>query len=105
VMVGMRGGDAPGKVSVELGADVPDAHVTFRHRVAPTPSKLELGMSDVAEVVEVGAIGYKTTRYWLTFDRPTHLTAHLERGDGMVEATDAQTAAALVTGHPATASR
>jgi hypothetical protein len=104
IMAGLRG-DAPAKVSVELGADVPDAHVTFRHRVTPTPSKLELPRMDIAELVEVGATGYKTMRYWLTLDRPTHLTAHLERGDGLVEATDAQTAAALVVGHPATASR
>ncbi len=104
MMVGLRN-DAPAKVAVELTADVPDAHVMFRHRMVPTPSKQELPRTEIAELVEVGATGYKTTRYWLTLDRATHLTAHLERGDGSVDATDAQTAAALVTGHPATASR
>ena len=104
-LVGLRGEDPPAKVAVELGADVADARVTFRHRVVPAPSKLELVRTDIVELVEVGAAGYKTTRYWLTVDRPLRLTAHLEPGSGLVEATDAQTAAALVPGHPATASR
>ena len=105
-MVGLRGDAVPTPISVELTADVADAHVTFRHRILPMPSKLEVGKTDsIAEVVEVGATGFKTTRYWLTLDRPTHLTAHLERGEGLVEATDLQTAAALATARPATASR
>jgi len=104
-MVGLRGSDPPAQVAVELGADVPGAQVTFRHRSVPAPSKLDLARSDIVELVEVAAAGHKTTRYWLTLDRPLHLTAHLEPGSGLVEATDAQTAAALVPGHPATASR
>ena len=103
-MIGLRD-HAPAQVAVELGADVPDARVTFRHRVTTAPAKLELASTDHAEIVEVGAPGYKTTRYWLTLDRPTRLRAHLEPGEGTIEATDAQTAAALVSGHQATASR
>ena len=38
---------------------------------------MEINSTDVVELVEFSAPGYKTTRYWLTFDRPTYLTAHL----------------------------
>ena len=41
------------------------------------------------------APGYKTVRYWLTFDRETHLMAHLDRGTGQIEATEEQTLVAL----------
>jgi hypothetical protein len=54
-----------------------------------------LTASDVVELVEVSATGYKTVRYWLTFDRETHLHAHLEKGTGSVEATEEQTLVAL----------
>jgi len=82
-------------VEISLGADAADAHVTFRRRVAPAPITMEVGRSDVVELVEVAAAGRKTVRYWLTFDRPTHLVAHLVKGSGFVEATDQETLVAL----------
>ena len=62
-------------ITVELDADAPNAHVLFRHRVAPAPANLQITATDVVELVEVSAPGYKTQRYWLTFDRSLHLDA------------------------------
>ncbi len=118
LVVGMRGGDAPApapvvvqqtapvaatmpapaapeKIEVSLGADVANARVVFRRRVHEVPAKMEINATDVVELVEVSAAGYKTTRYWLTFDRPTYLKAHLVKGSGSVEATEEETLAAL----------
>ena len=39
--------------------------------------------------------GYRTTRYWLTFDRADVLKAHLVKGTGSVEATEEETLVAL----------
>jgi hypothetical protein len=86
---------APEKIEVSLDADIPHARVVFRRRVLDTPAKLEINATDVVELVEVSATGYKTTRYWLTFDRATFLTAHLVKGTGSVEATEEETLAAL----------
>ncbi len=86
---------APSKVQISLDANTPDARVTFRRRVAPTPVAMQVTTSDVVELVEVSAPGFKTMRYWLTFDRPTHLTAHLAKGNGLAEATEEQTLIAL----------
>jgi tRNA A-37 threonylcarbamoyl transferase component Bud32 len=83
------------KVGVHFDADAPNARVTFRRRVAQAPSSVEIPPSDIVELVEVSAPGYKTTRFWLTFDRPTHLRAHLAKGDGLAEATEEQTLVAL----------
>ncbi|HUJ57803.1 MAG TPA: protein kinase [Kofleriaceae bacterium] len=85
----------PPKVQVELDADAPNAHVVFRRRIAPAGTSNEIAPSDVVELVEVSAPGYKTERYWLTFDRPTHLKAHLTRGSGLAEATEEETLLAL----------
>ncbi len=82
-------------VAVDLTADVANAHVTFRRRVAAAPVALELEPSHVVELVEVSAPGYKTSRYWLTFDHPMHLRAHLVKGRGLVEASEEQTLVAL----------
>jgi hypothetical protein len=95
----------PEKIEVSLDADVPNARVVFRRRVQNVPTKLEINSTDVVELVEVSAAGYKTTRFWLTFDRPTFLKAHLVKGTGSVEATEEETLAALgevimVTGSP-----
>jgi serine/threonine protein kinase len=86
---------APEKIEVSLDANVPNARVVFRRRVHDTPAKMEINSTDVVELVEVSAAGYKTTRYWLTFDRPTFLSAHLVKGTGSVEATEEETLAAL----------
>jgi tRNA A-37 threonylcarbamoyl transferase component Bud32 len=83
------------KVSVELDSDVPGAKVTFRRRVSVAPESLQLSPSDVVELVEVFAPGYRTQRFWLTFDRPTHLRAHLTRGSGIAEASEEETLVAL----------
>lgn len=85
----------PSKVSVALNANVPNARVTFRRRVAPAPTTMQITPSDIVELVEVSAPGYKTVRYWLTFDRPTSLNARLVKGTGMVEASEEATLAAL----------
>jgi outer membrane biosynthesis protein TonB len=86
---------APSKVEVALDADTANARVVFRRRVSPAPFKTELSPSDIVELVEVSAPGFKTERYWLTFDRETHLKAHLIKGAGIEEATEEQTLVAL----------
>jgi hypothetical protein len=83
------------KIQVQLEADAPNSHVTFRRRVAAAPSTVTISATDVVELVEVSAPGYKTARFWLTFDRPTHLHAHLQRGNGLLEATEEETLVAL----------
>jgi len=85
----------PQKIQVELEADAPNSHVTFRRRVASTPASMTIPATDVVELVEVTAPGYKTARFWLTFDRPTHLHAHLVKGAGLLEATEEETLVAL----------
>jgi serine/threonine-protein kinase len=83
------------KVDVQLESNVANARVTFRRRVSPTPAAMQITPSDIVELVEVSAPGHKTVRYWLTFDRPTHLTAQLVKGEGLVEASEEQTLVAL----------
>ncbi len=85
----------PAKVALQLDADVPGARVVFRRHVNPTPFAIEIAPIDVVELVEVSAPNHKTERYWLTFDRPTHLRAHLAKGTGIEEATEEQTLVAL----------
>ena len=67
-------------------------------RVSPPVSPLryatEIAPIDVVELVEVSANGHKTERYWITFDRATHLRAHLARARDK-EATEEQTLVAL----------
>jgi serine/threonine protein kinase len=86
---------APVKIAVELDADAPNAHFVFRRRVSAAPEQIQINATDVVELVEVSAPGYKTQRYWLTFDRPTHLKAHLVKGNGSLEATEEETLIAL----------
>ena len=85
----------PEKVEVQLDADVANARIVFRRRINAAPTVMEINPTDVVELVEVSAPGYKTTRYWLTFDRPTYLKAHLVRGTGSFEATEEDTLVAL----------
>jgi serine/threonine-protein kinase len=85
----------PMKVGIEVVSSVPGARVTFRRHTSPAPSTTTVPATDIVELVEVSAPGYKTTRYWLTIDRPTRLEARLVRGDGMIEATEEQTLVAL----------
>jgi hypothetical protein len=82
-------------VHIQLDADAPNARVVFRRHVTPAPVATEVTPSNAIELVEVSAPGHKTMRYWVTFDRPTHLKAHLVKGTGMEEATQEQTLAAL----------
>jgi serine/threonine protein kinase len=86
---------APQKIEVSLDADVAHARIVFRRRVHEAPATMEINATDVVELVEVSAPGHKTVRYWLTFDRPTYLKAHLVRGTGSVEATEEDTLVAL----------
>jgi hypothetical protein len=83
------------KIAVQLDADVANARVTFRRRSITAPSTMQINATDVMEIVEVTAPGYKTTRYWLTLDRPTRLHAHLAKGAGIAEATEEDTLVAL----------
>jgi TonB family protein len=85
----------PLKVQVIIDTDVANAHVVFRRRVASAPMTTEIAASDIVELVEVSAQGYKTERYWLTLDRGTHLKAHLVKGNGMDEASEEDTLVAL----------
>ena len=85
----------PQKISVELEANVPGARVTFRRHLSQAPERQEVAPIDVVELVEFSAPGYKTERYWITFDRPTHLKAHLVKGAGMEEASEEATLIAL----------
>ena len=86
---------APQKVEVKIEADVPNARVVFRRRVAAAPATMEVSATDIVELVEVSAPGRQTVRYWLTIDRDTHLTAKLPKGQGMREATEEDTLVAL----------
>ncbi len=120
LVIGMRGDDAPppapqaaiaqpaiatpapapevapaAKISIAINANVPNARVTFRRRVAPAPATMELAPSDIVELVEVSAPGHKTVRYWLTFDRATTLNAKLAKGTGLEEASEEATLIAL----------
>ena len=83
------------KIAVQIEANVPDARVTFRRRLSAAPATMQITSSDIVELVEVSAPGHKTVRYWLTFDRPTKLTATLTKGTGLVEASEEQTLVAL----------
>jgi protein TonB len=83
------------KVAVGIEADAPAAHVVFRRRVSPAPFNTQIATSDIVELVEVSAPGYKTERYWLTMDRATHLKAHLVKGTGLIEASEEDTLVAL----------
>ena len=83
------------KIEVQLEADAPNSHVVFRRRVEASPATIQIAATDVVELVEVSAPGYKTSRYWLTFDRATHLHAHLVKGTGMAEASEEDTLVAL----------
>ncbi|MEO8701323.1 MAG: protein kinase [Kofleriaceae bacterium] len=85
----------PAKIEIELAANVSGARITFRRRLSPAPVTLQIAPNDVIELVEVSAPRHKTVRYWLTFDRPTHLVANLTLGDGLVEASEEQTLVAL----------
>jgi len=86
-------------VLVQIDADVANAHVMFRRRNLAAPASLQLHTTDVLEIVEVTAPGYKTARYWITLDRPTHLRAHLVKGTGIAEATEEDTLVALGEAH------
>jgi eukaryotic-like serine/threonine-protein kinase len=83
------------KVAMRVDSDVAGSRVTFRRRVAATPSKTEITATDIVEMVEVSAPGHKTVRYWLTVDRPTNLLAKLPTGSGLMEATEEQTLIAM----------
>lgn len=84
-----------GKVAVNVRSNAPNARVTFRRRSMLAPAKLQLGASDIVELVEVSAPGYKSMRYWITFDRATNLYAQLAPGNGFVEASEEETLVAL----------
>jgi serine/threonine-protein kinase len=85
----------PGKIAITLDAGPTNARVLFRKRVSKAPVTMQISPSDILELVEVSAPGHKTTRYWLTLDRPTRLIAKLPAGHGSRDATDAETRLAL----------
>nr|HEX4315518.1 serine/threonine-protein kinase [Kofleriaceae bacterium] len=84
------------KIGVKIDSNIDGARFVLRRRLQATGAPaMEMSPSDVVELLEVSAPGYKTVRYWLTFDRETHLMAHLDKGTGSVEATEEQTLVAL----------
>jgi TonB family protein len=85
----------PRKVAVQIDTDTKGARVVFRRRLSAAPMTAEITPSDIVEMVEVSAPGYKTERYWLTFDRETRLKAHLTKGNGIDEASEEATLVAL----------
>ena len=85
----------PGKIAVTLDAGPANARVLFRKRVSKAPVTMQISPSDILELVEVSAPDHKTTRYWLTLDRPTRLIAKLPAGHGARDATDVETRIAL----------
>jgi serine/threonine protein kinase len=85
----------PNKIALTLDAGPANARVLFRKRVSKAPVTMQIPPSDIVELVEVSAPGHKTTRYWLTLDRPTRLIAKLPAGHGSRTATDAETRIAL----------
>jgi hypothetical protein len=86
---------APASIDITVESDVPGARVTFRRRISALPFSLETSAIDVVELMEVSAPGHKTVRYWITFDRPTHLRPALVKGAGLVDATELETLVAL----------
>ncbi|MEO8703074.1 MAG: protein kinase [Kofleriaceae bacterium] len=86
-------------ISLNVAANANEASVTFRKHLTTLPATLELRPGEAPELLEVSAPGYKTMRYWITFDRPLRFAATLARGNGLVEATEHQTRIAL--GEPA----
>jgi serine/threonine-protein kinase len=87
--------DRAAPIEIAVSADRADARVTFRRRVTPAPMAIDAAPADMVELVEVSAPGFKTVRYWITFDRPTHLHARLVHGAGLIEATEMETLIAL----------
>jgi serine/threonine-protein kinase len=85
----------PTKVAIDLESNVANARVVFRRHVSSAPMKTDVNPVDVVELVEFSAPGYKTERYWVTFDRATHLKAHLVKGTGLEEASEEATLVAL----------
>jgi len=86
---------APEKFELQIGANVPESTVTFRRRVTAAPIRMQLASSDIVELVEISAPGYKTVRYWITMDRATRLQAKLEKGEGIIEPSELETLVAL----------
>lgn len=83
------------RVALRFDADAPKAQILVRHRRSPAPMEIQVAPMEFEELVEISAPNRKTVRYWLTFDRPLHLRAQLPKGSGSVEATAAETQAAL----------
>jgi hypothetical protein len=83
------------QITIKLESDNPKSRVTFRRRVSPAPAEQTIAPSTIIEMVEVSAPDHKTVRYWLTFDRNTHLIAKLPLGSGLVEASEEDTLIAL----------
>lgn len=86
-------------IAVQFEADAPKARVLLRHRTSPIPTELEITPGNVEELVEISAPNRKTVRYWLTFDRPIRVRAHLVKGTGLVDATLAETQTAIQGAH------
>jgi serine/threonine protein kinase len=83
------------QITIKLESDNPKSRVTFRRRVSAAPAEQTIAPSTIIEMVEVSAPDHKTVRYWLTFDRNTHLIAKLPLGSGLVEASEEDTLIAL----------
>lgn len=84
-------------VTLRVDANAPKAQVLVRRRTSAVPALLEVTPTAVEELVAISAPNRKTIRYWLTFDRSIQVRAQLPKSRGVVEATPAETLAAL---HP-----
>lgn len=91
----------PASVTLRVIADAPQARVTFRHRNEDAGNAQTLAANNVFELLEVTAPGRSSIRYWVKLDRALTLVADLPVGNGVIDATDAQTSAALGKAAPA----
>lgn len=85
----------PATITLRVEANAPNAQIVMRRRKTAIPAALEVTPTNVEELVEISAPNRKTVRYWLTFNQPIQLRAHLPKGSGVVEATPVETLAAL----------
>ncbi len=94
---------APASVTLRVVVDAPQARLTFRHREEAATSAQTVTSNNVLELIEVSAPGRSSIRYWIKLDRALTLVADLPVGNGVIDATDAQTSAALSKAAPAAA--
>jgi hypothetical protein len=92
---------APTLVHFQVTSAAKKARVAFRGRVYMLPLLLEVKPGGAPESVEVTAPGHIGRRFWITFDtEKMSLNAPLNRGNGVTEASETETAVALGNAPP-----